>query len=199
MDVGPAARTFRDVNFVVYHSGYESGGFEGPFTSATAEAGVNRLIASLERSGIGPNENVYAELGTTWWNVMRTPTQAAHVLGKLLKHVGQDNVVWGTDCLFYGSPQPQIQAFRSFQISEEFQERYGYPRLTKELKAKVLGRNAARLYEIEPVPPRCDFTRRELAKIRQELRGGDLLLGPATIAAAGDVREHHRMEVSTTA
>ncbi len=199
VDVGPAARSFPDVNFVVYHSGYESGGFEGPFTAPTAEVGVNRLIASLERSGIGPNENVYAELGTTWWNVMRTPTQAAHVLGKLLKHVGQDNVVWGTDCLFYGSPQPQIQAFRSFQISEEFQERYGYPRLTKELKAKVLGQNAARLYEIEPVPPRCDFTRRELAKIRQELRGGDLLLGPATIAAAGDVREHHRMEVSTTA
>ena len=116
-----------DVNFVVYHSGYESGGFEGPFTPATAEAGVNRLIASLERAGIGPNENVYAELGSTWWNVMRTPTQAAHVLGKLLKHVGQDNVVWGTDCLFYGSPQPQIQAFRAFQISEEFQERYRYP------------------------------------------------------------------------
>jgi hypothetical protein len=82
--------------------------------------------------------------------------------------VGEDNVVWGTDCLFYGSPQPQIQAFRAFQISDEFQERYGYPALTKELKAKVLGRNAARLYGIEPVPPRCDFTRRELATIREE-------------------------------
>jgi len=70
---------------------------------------------------------------------MRTPTQAAHVLGKLLKHVGEDNVVWGTDCLFYGSPQPQIQAFRAFHISDEFQERYGYPKLTKELRAKVLG------------------------------------------------------------
>ena len=153
MDIGPAARTHRDANFVVYHSGYESGTFEGPYTAATAEVGVNRLIASLERAGIGPNENVYAELGTTWWNVMRTPTQAAHVLGKLLKHVGEDNVVWGTDCLFYGSPQPQIQAFRAFRITEEFQERYGYPELTKELKAKVLGRNAARLYGIEPVPP----------------------------------------------
>ena len=182
----------------MYHSGYESGGFEGPFTPATSEAGVNRLIASLERAGIGPNENVYAELGSTWWNVMRTPTQAAHLLGKLLKHVGRDNVVWGTDCLFYGSPQPQIQALRAFQISEEFQERYGYPALTKDLKAKILGRNAARLYEIPPVPPRCDFTRKELARIRQELRGGDLLLGPATIAASAAVREHHRMEVSTT-
>jgi uncharacterized protein len=197
MDIGPAARANRDVNFVVYHSGFESGTYEGPYTSPTAEVGVNRLIASLERAGIGPNENVYAELGSTWWNVMRTPTQAAHVLGKVLKHVGEDNVVWGTDCLFYGSPQPQIQAFRAFAISEEFRERYGYPELTKELKEKVLGRNAARLYEIEPVPPRCDFTRRELARIREELRDGDRLLGPSTMAASADVREHHAMEVST--
>ena len=197
-DVGPAARRHRDASFVVYHSGFESGVFEGPYTAATAEVGVNRLIASLERAGIGPNENVYAELGTTWWNLMRAPTQAAHVLGKLLKHVGEDNVVWGTDCLFYGSPQPQIQAFRAFHISDEFQERYGYPALTKELKAKVLGLNAARLYEIPPEPPRCDFTRQELARIREELRDGDPLLGPATFAASADVREHHRLEVSTT-
>jgi hypothetical protein len=63
-------------------------------------------------------------------------------------------------------------------MSDEFQERYGYPALAKELKAKVLGWNAARLYGIEPVPPRCDLTRRELATIRQELRDGDRLLGP---------------------
>jgi uncharacterized protein len=56
---------------------------------------------------------------------MRDPEQAAHVLGKLLRHVGEDNVLWGTDCIFYGSPQDQIQAFRAFRISAEFQERYG--------------------------------------------------------------------------
>jgi hypothetical protein len=198
-DVGPAARMYPDVNLVVYHSGYESGTFEGPYRSATAEIGVNRLIASLERAGVGPNENVYAELGSTWWNLMRAPTQAAHVLGKLLKHVGEDNVVWGTDCLFYGSPQPQIQAFRAFHISDELQERHGYPALTTERKAKILGLNAARLYGIEPVPPRCDFTRRELVKIREELRDGDHLLGPATLRASADVREHHRSEIASSA
>ncbi|HYZ13630.1 MAG TPA: hypothetical protein VFA08_08515, partial [Actinomycetota bacterium] len=66
-------------------------------------------------------------------------------------------------------------------------------------KAKILGLNGARLYEIEPVPPRCDFTRRELAAIREELRGDDGPLGPATLAAAAGVREHHRLEVSTAA
>ncbi len=198
-DVGPAARRHRDANFVVYHSGFESGGFEGPYTRATADVGVNRLIASLERAGIGPNENVYAELGTTWWNLMRTPVQAAHVLGKLLRYVGEDNVLWGTDCLFYGSPQPQIQALRAFRISEEFQERFGYPALTRGRIDKILGLNAARLYGIAPVAPRCDFTRRELARIREELRGDDRLLGPTSLAAAADVREHHRLEVATAA
>src|SRR5207245_1034909 len=81
-------------------------------------------------SGIGPNQNVYAELCTTWWSVMGSPDQAAHVLGKLLKHVGENNVLWGTDALFYGAPQDQIQAFRAFQISEEYQDRFGYPALT---------------------------------------------------------------------
>ena len=111
---------------------------------------MNRLIASMEREGIGPNENVYAEIGSTWWYVMRYPDQAAHVLGKLLKHVGEDNVLWGTDCLFYGSPQPLIQAMRTFQISEELRERHGYPKLTKEIKAKILGLNGAALYGVEP-------------------------------------------------
>ena len=48
---------------------------------------------------------------------MRDPDSAAHAMGKLFKHVGEDNVLWGTDSIWYGSPQDQIQAFRTFQIS----------------------------------------------------------------------------------
>ncbi|MFT5140114.1 MAG: hypothetical protein ACI9H8_002041 [Lysobacterales bacterium] len=59
--------------------------------------------------------------------------------------------MWGTDCLFYGSPQDQIQAFRSFQISEEFQEKYGYPKITDEIRAKVFGLSSAKIYGIDPV------------------------------------------------
>jgi predicted TIM-barrel fold metal-dependent hydrolase len=191
-DVGPAARRHPDVSFVTYHSGFEARIPEGPYTRATAEIGVNRLISSLRRSGIGPNENVYAELGSTWWYVMRTPTQAAHVLGKLLKYVGQDNVLWGTDCLFYGSPQDQIQALRAFKISKEFQERYGYPKLTGEIKAKILGLNAARLYGVDPISTRCSFTRRELEEIRRNLPGKNRTYGPATGADMHEFREHHQ-------
>jgi hypothetical protein len=85
-------------------------------------------------NGIAPNSNVYAELGSTWRTVMGDPDQSAHVIGKLLRYVGEDRVVWGTDSIWYGSPQDQIQAFRLFQISDEFCDRYGYPKLTAQIK-----------------------------------------------------------------
>jgi uncharacterized protein len=191
-DVGPAAAAHPDVRFVVYHSGHEADLAEGPYTRATANLGINRLITSMRRAGVGPNRNVYAELGTTWRNVMRSPDQAAHVLGKLLRYVGEDNVVWGTDCLFYGSPQDQIQALRSFQISDQLQERYGYPRLTKEVKSKILGLNAARLYGVDPITVPCQFTRRELAELRPTLPIENAVYGPTTPVEAAAFRAAHQ-------
>jgi hypothetical protein len=164
-DIGPAARAHPDLRFVVYHSGYEAAGHEGSYDPAGR--GVDRLVRSLRDAGIGPGENVYAELGSTWWNLMRDPTQAAHVLGKLLVAVGPDHVLWGTDSLWYGSPQDQIQAFRAFEIATELQEGYGYPALTPDLKRRILGANAAALYGITPPRTRCEFSRDELARLRE--------------------------------
>jgi hypothetical protein len=168
-DVGAAAAANPDLSFVVYHSGYD--GAEGPFGDDTAGVGVNRLVQSLRDHGIGPGGNVYAELGSTWFLAMRDPTQAAHVLGKLLLAVGEDNVVWGTDSIWYGSPQGQIEAFRSFQISEELQERFGYPSLTEVAKRKILGLNSARVYGVDPasVPAPCDTSPEELEELRLAL------------------------------
>jgi hypothetical protein len=81
---------------------------------------------------------------------MRDPEAAAHALGKLFKHVGEDNVLWGTDSIWYGSPQDQIQAFRTFQISDALAAKRGYPRITPALRAKVFGRNALAVYSIPP-------------------------------------------------
>jgi predicted TIM-barrel fold metal-dependent hydrolase len=192
-DVPAAARDFPDVSFIVYHSGFErTGPREGPYTQATAHLGINRLIRSMRKHGVGPNQNVYAELGSTWWTVMRDPTQAAHVLGKLLRYVGEDNVLWGTDCIFYGSPQDQIQTFRSFQISDRLQERYGYPALTKEIKAKVLGLNGARVYGVEPKAVPCKFTRGELEEIRREIKGRHATHGPRNAREVSALRAHHQ-------
>jgi predicted TIM-barrel fold metal-dependent hydrolase len=153
-DIGAVAKLFPDVNFMVYHSGFENPRMEGPYNPA-AVAGVDTLVKSLQDHGIGPNANVYAELGATWKLLMAHPTAAAHVLGKLLKYVGEDRVLWGTDSIWFGSPQDQIQAFRAFEISEEFQEKYGYPKLTKELKAKVFGLSAAKPYGVDPTERRA--------------------------------------------
>ncbi|MBS3824845.1 MAG: amidohydrolase family protein, partial [Wenzhouxiangellaceae bacterium] len=65
------------------------------------------------------------------------------------RKLGEDNILWGTDSIWYGSPQDQIQAFRAFQISEELQERHGYPALTPEVKRRIFGLNALRPYRLE--------------------------------------------------
>jgi len=150
-DFGVVARMYPDVTFIAYHSGFEPDHKEGPYDPDDPDPiGVNDLIRSLHDNDVAPDSNVYAELGSTWRYIMRDPTQAAHVIGKLLKYVGEDRVLWGTDSIWYGSPQDQIQAFRAFQISEEFQEKYGYPKITTEIRAKVFGLNAVGPYGLNP-------------------------------------------------
>jgi predicted TIM-barrel fold metal-dependent hydrolase len=186
-DIGPAAAAFPDVTFVVYHSGYDIDADEEGAHADDPHRGVSRLVTSLATAGIGPGANVYAELGSTWFLTMRDPDQAAHVLGKLLKAVGPKRILWGTDSIWYGTPQNQIEAFRSFEISTELQDRYGYPPLTRATKRRILGRNAARLYDVDPIRTRCDFTRDELAEVRHALPPRPASYGPQTYAA---VRAH---------
>ena len=147
-DIGAIAKRFPDVSFLVYHSGFVTEVEEKAYGQNANGDGIDTLIRSLKESGIGPGSNVYAELGSTWRFLMRDPTQAAHALGKLLKDCGPDNVLWGTDSIWYGSPQDQIQAFRAFQIAPELREQHGYPELTPALRAKVFGLNAMRPYGI---------------------------------------------------
>lgn len=149
-DVGPAARMFPDVNFIIYHSGFETDRRERAYDPAKADRGIDSLIKSLQDNGIGPGGNVYAELGSTWRFLMRDPEAAAHGIGKLLRHVGEDNVLWGTDSIWYGSPQDQIQAFRAFRIADELVQKHSYPALTPALKAKVMGLNGAKIYGVDP-------------------------------------------------
>lgn len=147
-DVGVVAKMYPDMNFLIYHSGYDNSITEQAFAPGENRMGIDTLIQSLLDNDVAPNSNVYAELGSTWRLLMRDPDNAAHSLGKLFKYVGQDNVLWGTDSIWYGSPQDQIQAFRTFQISQEFQERFDYPEITPELRRKVFGLNAAMPYNI---------------------------------------------------
>ena len=194
IDIGPAAARNPDIAFVVYHSGYEpGGGGQGPYDpDDPAPQGVDRLIRSLADAGIEPSSNVYAELGGTWWFLMQNPDAAAHVLGKLLRYVGTDRVVWGTDSIWFGTPQDQIQAMRTFTITEEYQERFGYPALTDEIKAGIFGLTSAGLYGVDPLTGRCDLTNEEIEATRISL-GPARTYGPTTRAEAHNMLEAHRL------
>jgi predicted TIM-barrel fold metal-dependent hydrolase len=160
VDVGRVAKRYPDVNFLIYHSGFVTSKAEGPY-DPTRSDGVDALVTSLRENGVKPGGNVYAELGSTWRFAMRDPDNAAHLIGKLVKHIGPDNVLWGTDSIWYGSPQDQIQAFRAFQIAPALREKHDYPEITPELRAKIFGRNALKVYAIDPA-----LLKKHLAKDR---------------------------------
>jgi hypothetical protein len=180
-EIGIVAKMFPDVNFLVYHSGFVAGQPEGPYDSNRGE-GIDELIRSVEENGIPRNSNVYAELGSTWRYSMRDPDTAAHIIGKLVKHIGEKNVLYGSDCIWYGSPQDQIQAFRTLQISDEFQERYDYPKMTSELRARIFGLNATRPYgvNVDEVLKRArhDVIERRRIKYRENPDPHFLTFGP---------------------
>jgi predicted TIM-barrel fold metal-dependent hydrolase len=162
-DIGVVAKRFPDVKFLIYHSGFVTSVKEGPYGQRD---GVDTLIRSLRDNGVKPGSNVYAELGSTWRFLMRDPQQQAHVMGKLIRHCGEDNVLWGTDSIWYGSPQDQIQAFRAFQIPEPMRQQFGYPAITPAMRAKIFGLNGARVYGLSAAEVKKYTARDRIARER---------------------------------
>jgi hypothetical protein len=79
------------------------------------------------------------------------PKYCAALLGTLIKGLGADHVVWGTDSVWYGSPQWQIEAFRRLEIREDMQKKYGFAPLGAAdgmVNSAILGYNSARLYNL---------------------------------------------------
>jgi hypothetical protein len=123
-------------------------------------------MASVKRSNL---KNVYFELGSTW-NFLSSarPEQAMHLFGQLFNMGMEDNIIWGTDSIWGGGPQSQIERFRRFQISDEVANKYGYKKLTPEIKAKVFGLNAARLYKIDVKAKRAAIKNDQVEQLRSE-------------------------------
>jgi predicted TIM-barrel fold metal-dependent hydrolase len=182
-DIGPIAKQFPDVNFLIYHSGWIPEEAEGPYDPKRGE-GLDELIRSVEAAGLGKGSNVYAELGSTWRGLIRDVDSAAHGIGKLVKHLGEDNVLWGTDSIWYGSPQDQIQAFRAFQIAPNVREQFGYPEITDALRAKIFGLNALKPYgiSIEEATMRAEerHIRERRENYREQRDPHHLTFGPKT-------------------
>jgi len=148
-DTIQAAKDFPSIDFLLYHSGF---------------LGMNRINMEQARGGNIPwttefcrmkrrhpdLTNIYMEIGSTFAQLVITePIVCAHLLGQLLQDFGEDHILWGTDSIWYGTPQWQIEAFRRFQIPAELQEKHGYASLTRAQKAKIFGLNAARLFQVD--------------------------------------------------
>jgi len=59
-------------------------------------------------------------------------------------------VLWGTDSIWWGSPHWQTEALGRFTMPESLMKRFGYRPLTPDVKARIFGLNAARVYGIDP-------------------------------------------------
>jgi len=156
-DIARAAVKWPQLNFLIYHSCIRPGFWMRnallDVQSGNTRMGVPDILWTtrffVESAKFS---NVYSEIGTTWASsVITFPSVAAHILGQALKFFGEDRIIFGSDSVWYGAPQWQIEAMWRFQIPEAMRRRYGYPELTERAKRKILGLNNARLYGIRNV------------------------------------------------
>jgi predicted TIM-barrel fold metal-dependent hydrolase len=156
-DLPKAAKDWPNLNFITYHACIQPAFFLydslQEVKSGKLREGVPDISWTTEYALLAaPFRNIYAEIGTTWASsVITFPTVAAHIMGQLMKFMGPDRIVFGSDSVWYGSPQWQIDAFWRFQIPEEMRKQYGYPELTQDAKRKILGLNSAKLYGLKGV------------------------------------------------
>lgn len=154
-DVEKAALENPDFNFIIYHSALKHGpnepDYEGlnKWDPETGDFEWHRILMDIKKRNPAMT-NVYPEIGSSFGLLaIAHPAMAQHLMGKNIKYYGVDHVIWGTDCLWWGSPQWAIDLFKRFQFTPEMQEKFGYAPLTKEDKAKIFGQNIAKLYNID--------------------------------------------------
>src|SRR5947209_3251082 len=185
-DLPRAARDWPKLNFITYHACIQPSFFLADtleeVTAGRLRGGVPDIRWSTEYAQLVRDlPNCYAEIGTTWASsVVTFPTIAAHIMGQLMKFLGEDRIVFGSDSVWYGSPQWQIEALWRFQIPGALREKFGYPELTELAKRKILGLNSARLYGIRAVktdayrPVPKDYESRMSKELRTLLEVGQL-------------------------
>ena len=180
-DLGKAAKDWPQINFVIYHAALR------PWLGDPVDA----EMAEFERSGYLPWStdlaripekfgvtNVYADLGSTFGSTCVTnPRFCAAFLGQLVNLMGSTRVVWGTDCVYYGSPQWQIEALRRLEIPEDMMKKQGWKIQlggpNSEVKQNIFGLNSARLYNLDmkfgdSSGPGSALATDRLAEMRQE-------------------------------
>jgi predicted TIM-barrel fold metal-dependent hydrolase len=154
-DIGRAAKDWPQLNFLVYHSGYRWVGGNpadgmAEFDATGRSSWTSDLAEIPEKYGV---TNVYGDLGQLFaWTSVAEPRLAAALMGMLVKGLGVDHVVWGTDAVWTGAPQWQIEGLRRLEIPEDMQKKYGFKPLGPAdgpVKTAVFSGNTARLYGLE--------------------------------------------------
>jgi hypothetical protein len=165
-DLIKAARDFPDIDFLVYHSGLKSASGLDAVVARTGEIPWTTSFCRMKQAEPGIR-NIYMELGSTFGQLVTTsPDACAHLLGQIVQAFGSDHVLWGTDSIWYGTPQWQIEAFRRFEIPEPLIERHRYHPLTRQVKEQVFGLNAARIFGIDVEAKRSEVPKDALGRIR---------------------------------
>jgi predicted TIM-barrel fold metal-dependent hydrolase len=153
-DLEKAAKDWPGLNFIIFHSALR------PFPGVSVDAelsefrktGYLRWTSDLARIKKKLDaKNIFAEIGTSFASSCITnPEFCAVFLGLLINDIGVDNVLWGTDSVWYGSPQWQIEAFRRFQIPKEILDQQGWKldlgEVNGVVRNKILGLNSAELF-----------------------------------------------------
>src|SRR5580765_6922883 len=160
-DLIKAAKDFPDIDFLVYHAGLLSVSAGKPTGEVpwTTEFCQMKMQANLK--------NIYMELGSTFGQLVTTnPTACAHLLGQIVDAFGVDHVLWGTDSIWYGTPQWQIDAFRRFEIPAALVDKHGYAPLTRAAKEQIFGLNAARVFGVDVSAKRNEIPKDYLTRVK---------------------------------
>jgi len=160
-DLIKAAQDFPDLDFLAYHAGLlnvtSSKDAEVPWTSELCRMKKKEPAIS----------NIYMELGSTFGQLATTnPTACAHLLGQVIDAFGADHVLWGTDSIWYGTPQWQIEAFRRFEIPDGLVSGHGYAPLTRAVKEQIFGLNAASLFGVDGDAKRNEIPKDYLTRMK---------------------------------
>jgi predicted TIM-barrel fold metal-dependent hydrolase len=123
-DVDHVATDFTDLNFVVEHCGLPR--LEDFCWIATQEP------------------NVYAGLAVAIPFIHTRPRYFAQIMGELVYWLGEDRILFSSDYALW-TPKWLVERFVDFQIPEDMTE---YAPLGTAVKKKVLGLNAAKLYDL---------------------------------------------------
>jgi uncharacterized protein len=154
-DIGKAAKDWPQLNFLVYHSGYRwVGGTPADGMAEFDQTGRSSWTSDLaeipEKYGV---TNVYGDVGQLFaWTSVAEPHLAAALMGILVKGLGPERILWGTDAVWTGAPQWQIEGLRRLEIPEDMQKKHGFKPLGPAdgpVKTAVFSGNSARLYGLE--------------------------------------------------